>query len=115
MLGPFQLRQIKQRTICMFPVLHGSFTCLPGLESGMRVEVYASTKEEVEQVRNSKDLPGLASFEQEMKQTMRRQRGSSRGRLTLPSGQYLLGVYIHMLIYLMHYRSDGIITGVLYG
>ncbi|KAL0047896.1 hypothetical protein WJX82_002765 [Trebouxia sp. C0006] len=61
---------------------------LAGLESGMRVEVYASTKEEVEQVRNSKDLPGLASFEQEMKQTMRRQRGSSRGKLTLPSGPY---------------------------
>ncbi|KAA6422824.1 MAG: hypothetical protein FRX49_07359 [Trebouxia sp. A1-2] len=59
-----------------------------GLESGMRVEVYASTKEEVEQVRNSKDLPGLASFEQELKQTMRRQRGSSRGKLTLPSGPY---------------------------
>ncbi|DBA84875.1 TPA: hypothetical protein ACH3X1_005894 [Trebouxia sp. C0004] len=59
-----------------------------GLESGMRVEVYASTKEEVEQVRNSKDLPGLASFEQELKQTMRRQRGNSRGKLTLPSGPY---------------------------
>ncbi len=76
----------RDQTIGMVPALHISFACLPGLESGMRVEVYASTKEEVEQVRNSKDLPGLASFEQELKQTMRRQRGNSRGKLTLPSG-----------------------------
>ncbi len=48
--------------------------------------MYASLKKEVEEVRNSKDLPGLASFEQELKQTMRRQRGSRRGVLTLPSG-----------------------------
>lgn len=53
----------------------------------MRVEVYASTTQEVQQVRNSKDLPGLASFEQELKQSMRRQRGSRKGTLTLPSGQ----------------------------
>lgn len=51
--------------------------------------MYASTKQEVEQVRNSKDLPGLASFEQELKQTMRRQRGSRTGALTLPSGKQL--------------------------
>ena len=58
----------------------------PGLKSGARVEVYASTRQEVEQVRNSKDLPGLAGFEQELKQTMRRHRGSKRGVLTLPTG-----------------------------
>ncbi len=88
---------------------------MPGLESGMRVEVYASTIEEVEQVRNSKDLPGLASFEQELKQTMRRQRGSSRGKLTLPTGEYPFGVSIHMLIHLMRYRTNGTITNVQYG
>lgn len=55
----------------------------------MRLDVYASTKQEVEQVRNSKDLPGLASFEQELKQTMRRQRGSRTGSLMLPSGKQL--------------------------
>ena len=58
-----------------------------GLKPGVRFEVYASTKQEIEQVRNSKDLPGLASFEQELKQTMRRQRGSRAGTLKLPSGQ----------------------------
>ena len=72
----------------------------------MRVEVYASTEEEVEQVRKSKDLPGLASFEQELKQTMRRQRGRSRGRLTLPSGLCSSGVYTHMLIDLMCQMSQ---------
>ncbi|KAL3145517.1 hypothetical protein ABBQ32_003341 [Trebouxia sp. C0010 RCD-2024] len=60
-----------------------------GVQSGMRLEVYASTVQEVQQVRNSKDLPGLASFEQELKQTMRRQRGSRNGTLTLPSGPYV--------------------------
>ena len=98
--------EVKQAPVCMLPALHSSFACLPGLESGMRVEVYASTEEEVEQVRKSKDLPGLASFEQELKQTMRRQRGSSRGRLTLPSGLCSSGVYTHMLIDLMCQMSQ---------
>jgi len=97
------------------PALHSSFACLSGLESGMRVEVYASTKEEVEQVRNSKDLPGLASFEQELKQTMRRQRGSSRGKLTLPSGWCSFGVFIHMLIHLMCHRSAVTISEMQFG
>lgn len=59
-----------------------------GLVSGMRATVYASTKAEISQVQNSRDLPGLAGFEQELKQTMRRQRGSRNGTLKLPAGPY---------------------------
>ena len=61
----------------------------------MRLEVYASTVQEVQQVRNSKDLPGLASFEQELKQTMRRQRGSRNNTLTLPSGKQGMASSLH--------------------
>lgn len=67
-----------------------------GVQSGMRLEVYASTLQEFQQVRNSKDLPGLASFEQELKQTMRRQRGSRNGTLRLPSGKAVHGVMRHI-------------------
>lgn len=58
--------------------------------------MYASTKHEVQQVRNSKDLPGLASFEQELKQSMRRQRGSRKGTLTLPSGQHCIRLHARL-------------------
>ena len=78
----------------VFSILHvqqpTSVLDRPGLQSGVRVEVYASTRHEVQQVRNSNDLPGLASFEQELKQSMRRQRGSRKGTLTLPSGQHCI-------------------------
>lgn len=59
-----------------------------GLVSGAVVTMYASTAAEVQRVRTSKDLPGLADFQQELKQHMRRQRGSRAATLTLPSGSY---------------------------
>ena len=57
-----------------------------GLGSGTTVVMYASTEADVQRVRTSKDLPGMAGFQQELKQHMRRQRGSSGSILKLPSG-----------------------------
>ena len=48
--------------------------------------MYASTEAEVQHVRSSKDLPGMAGFQQELKQQMRRKRGSNGSTLKIPSG-----------------------------
>ena len=71
--------------------------------SGMRVTVYASTKAEIIQVQNSKDLPGLAGFEQELKQTMRRQRGSRNAVLKLPTGEsHGVSIFSESLVHSSH-------------
>ena len=64
-------------------VQRGAYT---GLKPGMRVMILASTKEQVQAVQTSRDLPGLAGFDHELKLAARRRRGTNK-HLTLPSGK----------------------------
>ena len=63
-----------------------------GIQPTARLSLFASLASEVEQVRSSRELPGLADFDHDLRQSARRQRGSRPGTLKLPTGGRLLYV-----------------------
>ncbi|KAK9799763.1 hypothetical protein WJX73_001696 [Symbiochloris irregularis] len=60
-----------------------------GLKPGMRVMMLASTQQQVQAVQQSKDLAGMAGFDQELVRAARRRRQGSSAPLRLPTGQYV--------------------------
>lgn len=63
-----------------------------GIPPTARLSLFASLASEVEQVRSSRDLPGLADFDHDLRRSARRQRGSRPGTLKLPTGGRVLYV-----------------------
>ena len=55
----------------------------------MRVMLVASTQEQVQGVQRSRDLPGLAGFDHELRTAATRRRRAAT-QLTLPTGQFSL-------------------------
>lgn len=51
----------------------------------MKLLMVASSKEQVQAVQHSRDLPGLAGFDHELRQAARRRRGAT-SQLALPTG-----------------------------
>ena len=57
----------------------------------MKLLVIASTHSEVQAVRNSRDLPGLAGFDQELRTlATRRRQSSATAAIKLPTGTWYL-------------------------
>ena len=63
-----------------------------GILPTARLSLFASLASEVAQVRSSRELAGLASFDHDLRRSAGRQRGSRPGTLKLPTGEQLLYV-----------------------
>ncbi|KAK9804353.1 hypothetical protein WJX72_008599 [[Myrmecia] bisecta] len=60
-----------------------------GIPAKGRLMMLASSAAEVEAIQHSRDLPGLAGFDHEHKQAMRRRQHAGGGALVLPKGEYV--------------------------
>jgi len=72
-------------------------TTVAGLRGGMRVMVVGSALAEVAAVRNSRDLPGMAGFDHELRILASRRQRSNAASPVLPSGEFHRSIILHCL------------------